>query len=417
MNKILCLFFALCCFCACQKHTINPSDSTFFISIDSSVGSVALNHSGDTFLVRLNEPWMISALPLAYHLSPGATASSGARPQGISWPGTDNIWKDTVDLTPNTVHVVTVTSENGKTRQYPIAFQYTVLRRNLPMEFSKDDVKSIFFDGDMIYVTTIDGLLMSVDDGLSFGNYRVYRPNDGYGPNVNCVYARGKTIYAGINDGLAMSSDGGQTFTTHVYKSAGGYGFGVSGIAVQGDTIYCASGNGMLISRDGGASFDTTTNGLITPGNPIPAMWCVYASGSTVYAGGQSGLFISHDGGRSFNLISLGGAYTTRVNSIYVRNGWLYVATIFGFSVSPDGGNTFYNFGSNGLPGASQVSGYGNTVAVAIGKLGVSTDKGQSYATYSGEIGLGNIVTAVTMNGDVIYAGTQGFISVMKARQ
>jgi len=146
-------------------------------------------------------------------------------------------------------------------------------------------------------------------------------------------------------------------------------------------------------------------------------MLCVYANGSTVYAGGQNGLFVSHDGARSFNPIRWTGVYSVRVNSIYVRNGLLYVATMLGFSVSPDGGSTFYNFGSQELPGGSQITGYGNTVAVAIGKLGISTDNGQSYATYSSEIGLGNYVTAVSMNGDLIYAGTRGFISVIKPRE
>jgi len=69
-----------------------------------------------------------------------------------------------------------------------------------------------------------------------------------------------------------------------------------------------------------------------------------------------------------------------------------------------------------GLPGAQQVSGNGNTISVAMGKLFVSMDNGYSYTPYYLETGLGNVVTSVTMKGDFIYCGTQGFITKITAR-
>ncbi|MDO6432034.1 sialidase family protein [Flavitalea sp. BT771] len=415
MNRAIPAILVLCLFTACQKQDHDPQANVFFIKIDPSVGSLTSRGQGDTFFVSLVNPQMVAAVPLVYHLPAGAVVNSGKK-QGMNVFSQDqvgNLWADTVDLTPSPMHILTVTWANGTTKQYAIAFKYETKFIGFPEVVRDAYTNSIFFDGETMYVATTKGLLMSQYDG--FADYFLLGGVTGPGPEVNCVYARGKTIYAGINDGLAMSSDGGKTFTTRVYKSASGYGFGVTGIAVQGDTVYCASGNGMLISRDGGASFDTTTNGLITPGNTTQSMWCVYASGSTVYAGGQNGLFISHDGGRSFtyndNLKDPSGL-RIRVNGIYVQDGVLYLATIQGVAISKDGGQTFSNHQPNGVPWAGQVAVNGNTISVATGKLDITTDGGQSFTTYSGEIGLGKNVTSVATTGNVIYCGSQN--SVLK---
>ena len=58
MNKVISVISALCLFTACQKDTVsNPSLNRFFISIDSSVGSLTSKASGDTFIVSLVQPW------------------------------------------------------------------------------------------------------------------------------------------------------------------------------------------------------------------------------------------------------------------------------------------------------------------------------------------------------------------------
>ncbi len=416
------VILALCLFTACQKDHLNSQSSIFFISIDSSVGSLTSKASGDTFLVGLKEPSTVGAVPLVYHLPTGAAASSGKRQQQHFFQ-MDNVWADTLDLTPNKVHTLTVTSADGTTKQYVIAFRYKVERLDLPRMQSYDPiVNKIFFDGDIMYVATNVGMLVSVDDGKRFTQLDPTGGDIGAGPALSDVYARGKTIYAGFRNGLAMSQDGGQTFTPRRFADL--YPdrvFPVTGIAVQGDTIYATTVSGLMISRDRGVSFDTTTNGLLyTNSNNVfySSLWCIYASGSTVYVGGQAGFFTSNDGGRSFirsGLTSPGG-YTLRTNSIYVRDGDIYLATIDGFSVLRDRGQTVMNYQGSGLPGAQQISGNGNTISIAMGKLIVSSDLGQSYTTYYKELGLGNIVTSVTMKGDIIYCGTQGFITKITPR-
>jgi hypothetical protein len=413
MNKILYFFFALCCFCACQKHAINSSDSTFFISIDPSVGSLTSKGQGDTFFVSLVNPQMIAAVPLVYHLPVGAVVNSGKKQRNnvFSKDQDSNLWTDTVDLTPSPMHILTVTRANGTAKQYAIAFKYETTLIGFPEVVRNALTNSIFFDGDKMYVATTKGLLMSQYDG--FADYYLLGGLTGPGPVVNCVYARGNTIYAGLSDGLVRSLDGGRTFKKYDYNH-GVLDFPVFGLAVQGDTIYAASGNGLLFSRDGGASFDTTTNGL-TNFDAHPALSCIYVNGSTIYAGEQSGLYVSNDGGRSFtfndNLKDPSGL-RMRVNGIYVQDGVLYLATNQGLAISKDGGKTFSNYQPHGVPWAGQVAGNGNTISVATGKLDITTDGGQSFTTYSREIALGMNVTSVAMKGNVIYCGSQN--SVLK---
>jgi hypothetical protein len=309
------------------------------------------------------------------------------------------------------MHILTVTRANGTAKQYAIAFKYETKVIGFPAVVRDALTNSIFFDGDKMYVATTKGLLMSQYDG--FADYYLLGGVTGPGPVVNCVYARGNTIYAGLSDGLVRSSDGGLTFKKYD-QNDGVLNFPVSGIAVQGDTIYAASGIGLLFSRDGGASFDTTTNGL-TNFEAHPALSCIYVNGSTVYAGGQSGLYVSNDGGRSFtfndNLKDPSGQ-RTRVNSIYVQEGVLYLATMQGLAISKDGGKTFSNYQPQGAPWVGQVAVNGNNISVATGNLDITTDGGQSYTSYSGEIGLGQHVTSVAMKGNVIYCGSQN--SVLK---
>jgi hypothetical protein len=398
-------------FLACQKHNRDPQANLFFIKIDPSVGSLTSKGQGDTFFVSLVNPQMIAAVPLVYHLPAGAVVNSGKKQlnNAFSQDQDGNLWTDTVDLTPSPMHILTVTGAGGTVKRYAIAFKYETNFIGFPEVVRDAFTNNIFFDGDMMYVATTKGLLKSQYD--AFADYFLLGGVTGPGPDVKCVYARGNTIYAGLSDGLVRSSDGGLTFKKYDHND-GVLNFPVSGIAVQGDTIYAASGNGLLYSRDGGASFDTTTNGL-TNFDPHPTLSCIYVNGSTVYAGEQSGLYVSNDGGRSFtyndNLKDPSGQ-RVRVNSIYVQDGVLYLSTIQGLAISKDGGKTFSNYQPHGVPFAGQVAGNGNTISVATGKLDITTDGGQSFTTYSGEIGLGNNVTSVAMKGSVMYCGSQNFV-------
>jgi len=405
MNKVISVISALCLFTACQKHIAATTFSQFFITIDSTAGSLTATSSGDTFLVSLKKASTMGAVPVQYHLPTGATINVGSKK---SDPPFENVWVDTVDLRFGNGYPVQVILANGETKKYVLAFRYASKLIGYPAEARNAVTNSIFFDGDILYAATSMGLLKSEYDG--FTDAFLQGGNTGPGPNVNAVYAHGDTIYAGLDNGLAISTNGGRVFKVHEYNGQNGMTWAVTGIAVQGDTIYASTMYGMLISRDRGATFDTTTNGLVR--DNTASLWCVYVKGSTVYAGGQAGLYISRDGGRSFTYdeaLTQGG-FSSRVNGIYIQNGTMYLGTSLGLAVSTDDGKTFSIFQPNGMTWVRQVSGNGSMISLATGQLNISTDNAQSFMAYSREVTLGDNITAVVMKGNVIYCGATNLV-------
>jgi hypothetical protein len=406
MNKVISVILSLCLFTACQKHIAATTFSQFFITIDSTAGSLTATSSGDTFLVSLQNASMMGAVPVAYHLPTGATVSVGSKKNNLPF---ENIWADTVDVRYGNGYPVQVKLANGETKQYVLAFKYASDVIGYPEVARNATTNSIFFDGNILYAATSMGLLKSEYDG--FTDYFLQGGNTGPGPNVNAAYVHGDTIYAGLDNGLAISTNGGRVFKVHEYNGQNGVGFGVSGIAVQGDTIYASTWYGLLVSRDRGATFDTTTNGLWRDNSP--SLWCVYAKGSTVYAGGQAGLYISQDGGRSFTFdeaLVAGGISSARVNDIYIQDGTMYLGTSRGLAVSTDDGKTFSISQPNGTTWVRRVSGNGGTITLATGQLNISTDNALSFMAYSKEIVFKDDITAVCMKGNVIYCGASNMV-------
>jgi hypothetical protein len=182
--------------------------------------------------------------------------------------------------------------------------------------------------------------------------------------------------------------------------------------------------DGFAISRDGGVTFDTTAQGIRNTPDET-GVWTVYVKGNTVYAGAQTGLYTSQDGGRNFvfndNLLKLGG-FGVRVNRIFGLNGQLYAATMLGVSSTPDGGQHFKDIrvttSLGQVAGGQDVGGYDSVVVAAVGnQLMMSSDYGNTYTFFSTATGIGAFVSAVTMKGYLIYAGSQGEVSVMRNRQ
>jgi len=416
MNKVFYLAVLALAVQACQKHEPVSAyhDNSFSVSVDPAMGWV-VGSVRDTFLIRVNDENNLHAVPLVYNLAVGATASSGGRKEGI--------WRDTLDLTPNNVKSITVVSHDGTVGRYAIAFQYVVENHPFPAELKYSVPNQLFFDGNFMYVATSHGLLRSSDDGATF-TLLSNATDPSWGDVTNCVYAKGDLIYVGVGNGLAISRDGGKSFTRHTDILPSGVGIGVYGVYVQGDILYMGTYDGFAISRDGGVTFDTTAQGIRSTPNET-GVWTVFAMGNTVYAGTQTGLYTSQDGGRNFdfndNLVKLGG-FGVRVNRIFGLNGQLYAATMLGVSSTPDGGQHFKDIHvttSLGQAASGQdVGGYDSVVVAAVGnQLMMSSDYGNKYTFFSAATGVGAFVSSVTMKGYLIYAGSQGGVSVMRNRQ
>ncbi|WP_461133151.1 T9SS type A sorting domain-containing protein [Spirosoma lituiforme] len=288
-----------------------------------------------------------------------------------------------------------------------------------------DLVRSVYANGNLVYVGTNGGLAISSDMGNTFINKTTA---NGLGSDgVLSVYAIGNTIYAGTFGGLSISTDGGNTFANKT--TANGLGSNqVNNVYVLSNTVFAATPNGLGISTDGGNTFTnrTTANGLAS--NQTYGVFAVSGPVSTtVYVSVNGGLGISTDGGSTFTTrTTANGLGYNGSNIIYVTGNKIYVGTPNGLSISTDGGNTFNNkttadgLGDNYVYGVYAI---GNTVYAGTnrslspnGGLSISTDGGNTFTNKTMANGLGsNYVTNVYASGNVVYAATDKGLSLCTA--
>jgi len=426
MFRTSCLLLVLASFIACKKSS-NPaspvvkdsvsikavdSNVVLVVSMDTSVGVVLSSHSPDTFLIRLNDPSSIAAIPVVYHIGTESKVNSGVI-------GKDSLWRDTINLQNNAVKGITVTAKNGKIANYFIGFQYVIENHLLPGVANR-----LLWKGDTLYAATSAGLYFSVDDGKNFTQIPALGNQSVFG-----FYARGRSIFAGLVDRLAISTDEGRSFSdvTFAPRVAGGDGFAaVSDISAQGDTIYFATWNGVRISRDGGNSFDSTISDLFF--NGFTQVDCIAAAGSYVFAGTRFAFYVSADGGKSFTMDNnlknpnLAGA-TIQCNSVAIQNNVLYVG-LNGICRSTDNGGSFsLGLFSNGIgKPVTYISTSDSLVAVStVYGLAISADAGRTYTTYLGQSGVGggtlNNAISAAIKGKTIYSGfNNNYLSILRPR-
>jgi hypothetical protein len=101
----------------------------------------------DTFLVRIKNPGLITAVPVVYHVEQGDTLNEGHQL-------TDSTWSDTVDLSGDKVCLLKVTGSGGNSKTWGLAFEYQITLA-APMT-SRYQVNCIYVTGDTMYLG-IDG--------------------------------------------------------------------------------------------------------------------------------------------------------------------------------------------------------------------------------------------------------------------
>jgi hypothetical protein len=421
MNKIFFLLLLASMFTDCSKSASKPtlptsptnptspvppveSDSHLTVTIDTTVGAILPGHSADTFLVELKNTKLIKQVPVVYHFTVGAVPDSGSKL-------TDSTWADTIDLSQNKVHEVTIKAQDGQKSVYAIAFKYLFVN-HLLVGGTQESETRILFNGDTMYVGAAQGIFKSIDGG------QTYSLLNGLGGQTSVLdlFIHGSTIYAATNLGVSISSDDGQTFSSQVFPT--GYplytNFPCTGIFAQGDTVY-VSGGGVHVSHDGGSTY--AADSYNPPGTVPVSTSSIYAKGSMVYVGSYRGFGVSVDGGQTFvtNTSGLGdGNSQVQCNSFVIYNGLIYVADVWGVSISGDGGNGFTDYTSaNGLSDqgnnwVSAVGVDGNLVAAATNYgVSISTDGGKSYLNYGVDYGLGsNSTRGVTVRGNTIYVAS-----------
>ena len=292
----------------------------------------------------------------------------------------------------------------------------TFVNRTTADGLGANGVRTIFVDGQNVYVGTNSGLSISTDGGVTFTNRTTAA---GLGDNtIDGIWASGTTVYAATGSGLSVSTDGGQTFVNN--NLGGGMNAAVKAASQVGQNLYVATVAGLNVSTDGGQSFTLLRSDAFGGSASDAFIPDVQAVGSTVYVAVyylnnfaiSGGIFKSTDSGVSF---SATGAPSGNWVSVFVDGSNVYATDSSNqLFVSTDGGATFAQWS---LPGVAVSNVWASGVNVYLstdGGLMSSTDGGQSFTTYTTSDGLGadQVYGGVSSNGTAVFAGTQGGLSI-----
>ncbi len=251
-------------------------------------------------------------------------------------------------------------------------------------------------------------LFKSTNNGDSFQSIQT---NQG---QLQDIFVEGNNVYVSTSEGVLISNDAGATFSKKTTDNGLSYNNNASVFAV-GSTVYVGSGNKFCTSTDGGESFTCKS----IPDNGSPSS--IVVQGDNIYLGSDQGIAVSTDGGETFSISQEGLGHRV-VTDVEVIQGIIYASTNTGFSKSTDGGTTYVSVATEGgLPepvsfrtfSSIQVS--GSTVYIGTTQgLGVSTDGGENFTMYTGgNSGLrNNRVQSLVVTSEKVYAGTANGLSI-----
>ena len=140
------------------------------------------------------------------------------------------------------------------------------------------------------FISIVVSLVLVTDSpvanaSLVFANRTV--ANSGLAANsVRTIYVDGQNVYVGTSSGLSISNNGGQTFVTRTTTDGLGADT-VNGVWASGLNLYVATEGGLSISNNGGTSF--VNNDFGRTGNS-QFTYGVSVNGQNVYVGTFVGL-------------------------------------------------------------------------------------------------------------------------------
>ncbi|GGF96569.1 MULTISPECIES: YCF48-related protein [Cysteiniphilum] len=252
---------------------------------------------------------------------------------------------------------------------------------------TSNDVRMVTENNGEIYLTTRSpgGVSFSTDGGTTWTTKTVA---DGILNDNRSIYVDGNKIYVGGYQGYSVSTDNGSTWTSATLPQL--QYAAVYGIYADGDDIFLASGNGISVSHDDGVNWtleNSSNNNL--PGDFTSAISKI---GNVLYAGTGYALAKSTDNGNSWQVVySAPGVYADRVSFINKLNGTLYAGTIStGLYISKDDGVNWQNYNSKtGLSGDCVVGAFydvaTHTLYVVVGDwngaktINYTTDGGKTW--------------------------------------
>ena len=317
-----------------------------------------------------------------------------------------------------------------------------------------NEIASVFAKGAMVYVGTSKGLFVSTNGGADYVNKPLFEYN--LNPDftrINALFAGQDKVFVGTKNGLVRANMHGnvtgrsfehQTVSAvfasdnsvyaivdnrgrgnHLWKSIdGGNNFQQLGkvdsfskaftLFANGQYVWVGADDGFYVSDDDGAAFQShkfsQTNALGDSTNKV------MVRNNNIYLGTSGGLAISRDDGKSFvlneqidNLLEWSPAY---IDDIFDNGDKIFFAVGSNLIVSGNAGETFQSVLSSEKVGDSKIlkiHGINNTVALGTSDgLWLSTDGGENFFHLEKmEYAPNSEITAVFVDGDRIYAGTE----------
>ena len=180
-----------------------------------------------------------------------------------------------------------------------------------------------------------------------------------YSPSINP--ANNSEYYVACDmSGLYRTTDFGNSYTTESFTEIQGGHDAAVRFTSDPAIAYCLSSTGDLAvpmkSMDGRKTWSPL------PGNPLPddnvySLWADYAHPGRVIVAGYSELYFSNDGGASFTTLpaSVTGSDGVLVGGAFFDGDAIYLGTSVGLIVSINGGTTFTNAGTPGLPAGESI--------------------------------------------------------------
>ncbi|MBK8478162.1 MAG: hypothetical protein IPL39_18210 [Opitutaceae bacterium] len=218
-----------------------------------------------------------------------------------------------------------------------------------------------------------------------------------YSPSINPV--NHNEYYVGCDmSGLYHTTDFGDSYTTESFLAIqGGHGSAVQ-FTNNPSVAYCLSYAGdrtaPMKSTDGRQTW-TELSGNPLPYDEIYGVWADYDNPNRVFVAGYSEIHLSTDGGMSFVQlpVSVVGNDGALVGGVFFDGARIYLGTSVGLIVSTNGGTSFTNLGTPGIPADQQMFSFaaaktGSTLRFfcltgAVGDVYPGLDVGADYGGFA----------------------------------
>ena len=264
-------------------------------------------------------------------------------------------------------------------------------------------VYSLATSGTNVLAGTLDGVLLSTDNGLTWNSTLPYG-------QIFSLAADGQEVVAGQSGmGVFVSSDGGKNWASANLDSAGHPT--ITSVAINGKTILAGNTSGKLfLSTDEGVTWTTLNTGI----NANDGIWALAMEGTSFFAGTEAeGIFRSFNSGASWEKANTGLTASLFINLLAYGNN-LVAATDGDVYKSSDNGYTWIpaDSGLTAIHIYSLASNDGNLYAGSYGDgVFLSTNGGATWEDISSSFA-NRYVRPIIATPNAVFAAVDGTATI-----